>query len=149
MTTQATDFRIIIEPVIVTPAMEFGPSDSVPANAVLLTSEKLRTLGAYPARSGRDWDCKLWILQTIASVETAVDLTGMALAGTYWDDVTRAAVALTITTAAGTTGLTTISFAAADLPTAGMYRFLINATETEVFDLCSGWLEILPAQPAP
>jgi len=146
-TIQSTDFRVTIEPRIETPEFDFGPSDSVAANAVLLTREKLRTLGAYPPRNGHDWDCKLHVLQTVAGVETAVNLTDMTIAGTYWDWVTRVANTLTVAKTVAASGEITVSFAAADVPAAGMYEFVITATETELFDLCSGKLEIMPAVP--
>jgi hypothetical protein len=146
-TIQSVDFRVLIEPTIVTPEFDFGPSDSVAANAVLLTREFLRNMGAYPVRNGHDWDCKLHIVQSIAGVETAVDLTDMTIAGTYWDWVTRTANTLTVAKTVAASGELTVSFAAATLPTAGMYEFAITATETELFDLCSGKLEILPAIP--
>jgi hypothetical protein len=58
-------------------------------------------------------------------------------------------VANDLTSALGTgDGQLDISFAADDLPDAGMYRFAVTATQTEIFDLCGGWLEILPAIPS-
>ncbi len=146
-TIDSTDFRVQIQPTIVTPEWDFGPSDAVAANAVLLTRENLRTMGAYPPRVGYDFDCKLHILQVIAGVETAVNLTGIAIAGTYWDWVTRVANTLTVVASVAASGELTVSFAFDDLPTAGLYEFAIKATETELFDLCSGKLEILPAVP--
>jgi hypothetical protein len=146
-TIQSTDTRITIEPTIVTPELDFGPTLSVAANAVLLTSEKLRTVGAYPPRSGHDWDCHLWVYTTVSTVETALDLADMAIAGVYFDPVSRVANTLAVAKGAGT-GQLTVSFAVADAPTAGLYGFAITATETELFDLCSGKIEILPALPS-
>ncbi len=147
-TVVSTDTRVIIQPEIVTPEFDKGPGDSVAANAVLLTREYLRTLGSYPPRVSQDWDCKLFMVQLIAGVETAIDLTDMTIAGTYWDDVIRVAVTRDVPKPVGTAGQLDISFDVADAPTAGMYRFLVTATETELFDLCSGWIEINYAQPA-
>jgi hypothetical protein len=146
-TIQSTNLTVKIEPAIVTPELDFGPTGSVAANAVLLTSENLRSVGAYAPRSAHDWDCHLWIYTTVAAAETALDLTDMTIAGTYYDPVSRTANTLTVAKGAGT-GQLTVSFAVADAPTAGMYRFNITATETELFDLCSGWVEILPALPS-
>ena len=146
-TIQATDLRITIEPTIPTPEYDFGPSDSVAANAVLLTRENLRKLGAYPPRVSLDWDCNLWVYQVVGGVETAMDLTTVAVTGTYWDPVTRVATTLTVALGAGT-GQITVSLDAATATTvAGMFRFQITGTETEEFDLLSGWLEIQPGIP--
>lgn len=151
-TIQSTDLRIKVEPTIVTPELDFGPLDSVSANSVLLTRENLRKVGAYPPRNGQDWDCHLWVYTTIDGVETALDLADMAFTAVYWDYFARVANALTIAAGAGT-GQLTISFAADDEPTAGMYRFAVTGKETvllvtNVFDVCGGWLEILPAIPS-
>lgn len=149
-TIETTDTRIIVEPIIATPDYEFGPLDSVAANAVLLTRENLRKVGAYPPRVGRDWVCDLWVVFSVASVETPVDVSGWTLLGTYWDPVARVANMLPVALgAAAVTGqlVITLPDAPVDLPTAGMYGFSISATDTDVFDVCSGWLEILPAMP--
>ena len=145
-TIQATDLRGKVEPRIVGPEFDFGPLDSVAANAVLLTRENLRKVGAYPPRSEYDWDCLLFIYQTIAGVETIVDLSSMTITGTYYDHVSQVANVLTVANG-GATGDVTLSFAVADAPTAGMYRFSVKAVDTDTFELCSGWLEIDPAIP--
>jgi len=146
-TIQATDLRIKVEPRIVGPEFDYGPLDGVAANAVLLTRDNLRKCGAYPPRSAHDWDCLLWVYQVIDGVETIMDMSGMALTATYWDDVTRVANDLTVSNG-GATGDATLSFSVASAPTAGMYRFSIQAVDTDTFELCSGWLEITPAIPS-
>jgi len=146
-TQQATDSVIKIKPTIITPEFDFGPSDSVAANSVLLTQQYLRQLGAYAPRVGRDWDCHLWYYLVIDGDETAQALTDMTVSGTYWDPIKR--VANTLTTAKGAgTGQITISFAATDSLIAGLYRFAITAVETETFEVCSGWLEIASEVPS-
>ena len=147
-TIQSTNLVVQIEPTIVTPEFDFGPTDSVAANSILLTAENLRTVGAYAPRSGRDWVCNLWVLQTISGVETAVDLTDMTIAGVYWDPIARAALTLPITKPVGTAGQLTITFTDSQTLVAGVYDFAVSATETEIFDLLSGKLEILPAIPS-
>ena len=148
-TIDSSDFRVQIQPTVVTPEWDFGPTDSVAANAVLLTRENLRTVGAYPPRSAYDWDAKLHITQTISGVETAVDLTDMTLTAVYYDPIIRTAYNLTVVKTIASSGEITVSFDAGRDPAAvaGMYRFHIKATETEEFDLLSGWIEILPAVP--
>ena len=146
-TIQTLDLRVSVEPTIPTPELDFGPSSRVTANAVLLTRESLRTVGAYPPRSGHDWDCILAVYTVIAGVETALDMSSFTVTATYWDDVTMVANDLTIVAGTDTNQLV-VSFEAADLPTAGMYRFAVVGEQTETFDICSGWLEILPAIPS-
>lgn len=146
-TIQQTDLRVTIEPRVATPEFDRGPTDSVAANAVMLTAENLRTVGAYAPRSGRDWVCYLWVYGTVSGVETAVDLTDMTIAGVYWDPIARVANTLTIAKGAGT-GQLTITFTDAQTLVAGMYDFAVSATETDIFDLLSGKLEILPAIPS-
>jgi len=148
-TIQSTDWRVKVEPTIVTPEFDFGPLDSVAANAVLLTSENLRKVGAYPPRVVYDWDCKLHVVQAIAGVETAVNITDFTLLAVYYDPIAQVAFNLTVVKTVAASGELTVSLDAGRSPVAvaGMYRFHVKATETEEFDLMSGWLEILPAIP--
>jgi len=147
-TIQATDLLCTIEPVLGNDVYNVGPTDYAPASRVMLTQENLRQIGAYPARVGEDWFLYLNMYQMIAGVETLVDLSTITLTGSYWDPVSRAATALSVVGGVPTGQILT-GFLAAGTHVAGMYDFTITGTETEVFDLCSGKIEILPARPVP
>ncbi len=152
-TIQSTDLRIAVEPTIALPEFDFGPLDTVAANAVLLTRENLRKVGAYPPRNGYDWGCLLWVYQVVAGVETIMNMSDQLITGSYWDPVARAPTALTIANA-GALGHITVSFDWLDDPVAGMYKFAVTSVApagigpTDRFDLMTGWLEILPAIPS-
>ncbi|MEE9367167.1 MAG: hypothetical protein V3W44_10800 [Dehalococcoidales bacterium] len=151
--TYVSDWRIIVEPTLAVDV--FMTMDSVAVNAVLLTRENLRKVGAYPPQSGHDWDVNMWLKTVIAGVETGAPLTApTAIAGTYWDPMVQTATVLTLAIDADqvvNAGLFTITFADTDTLVAGMYRFEIDVTDTvaDIHVLCSGWLEILPARPVP
>jgi len=148
-TIQATDLLCTIEPVLGADVYNVGPTDYVPASRVMLTQENLRQIGAYPARVGEDWFLYLNMYQMIAGVETLVDLAAVAVEGVYWDPISRDAVAMTVAVTGVVYGQIAVGFFAAGTHVAGMYDFAITGTETEVFDLVSGKLEILPARPVP
>ncbi len=146
---QSTDFTLTIEPVLSDIEFDFGPTDYVAANAVLLTREMLRTVGAYPPRVGHDWQCNLWLYQTIDGVKTIVDAGEWTLDATYWDAVTRVAVDLPIGhgLADGQMVITLLDSPVIDA-VAGMYDFAVQAISAlDIFDVCSGKLEILPTIP--
>lgn len=153
MATQSSNIVVKIEPVIAGPAIDLGPTDSVAANAVLLTRENLRTVGSYPPRVARDWKCILWLYETIAGVETIIAIDTWAIDGTYWDPITRVAVDLPIalTSTAGQIAIT-LPDAPAIAAVAGMYEFAIKGTAAAdpdfSFDVCSGKIEFLPAIPS-
>ena len=146
---QSTDFLCTIEPVLGADVYNVGPTDYVSASRVMLTQENLRQIGAYPARVGEDWFLYLNMYQMIAGVETLVDLAAVAVEGVYWDPISRDAVAMTVAVTGVVDGQIAVGFFAAGTHVAGMYDFAITGTETEVFDLVSGKLEILPARPVP
>jgi hypothetical protein len=147
-TVQTTNVRVKIEPTDVTPEMEYGPSDYMPHDAVLMTAHAFSQIGSQPPRSGEDFDCHLWVYDTVAGAATARTLDDYTVTATYWDPVSLSATALTVAKGAGA-GQLTVSWAASDTVTAGMYRFSVEAVETDAFTVCSGWLEIMPATPSP
>ena len=146
----AENTQVAIEPTLATPEFDFGPADRVASNAVLLTADNLRKVGAYACQAGHDWVGLCWVTQTVDTVPTALILTTLTLQGSYWDPVSREAVALTVAKPGGD-GEVSITFADTGAHVAGMYRFLITATDPTplTFDLFSGWLEILPGRPVP
>jgi len=146
-TIQVIDRLISLEPRHTTPEIDFGPMDAISADSVLITTDNLKKVGAQPPRCGQDFVCLLWVVDSISGVETFRDISGYTLTGTYWDPVSRVANTLTVALGSGT-GDFTITFADTDSLTAGMYRFQVTATETDVFELCSGWIEITPEIPS-
>ncbi|MFH1603983.1 MAG: hypothetical protein ABIH03_08755 [Pseudomonadota bacterium] len=145
-TIQATDTIFRVEPLVPVPEFEWGPSDYMSANAVLLTSESLRKVGAYPPQRGYDWSCNLWCYVVVAGVPTAIDLTTSTFSAIYWDPVSL--VAKDVDVANGpAAGQLVLSLAAVTETTPGTHRFSITVTETQVYMLCSGWIEILPVKP--
>ena len=146
-----SNFLIELEPTRAV-GVEHGPMDKVSFNALLLTRENLLKVGASPPTVAQDWDCNCTLYGTVAGVDTAIGMAGSALAGTYWDLVTRVALDLTVTLDADQVtnpGLFTIAFADTDTMVAGMYGFRVDITDatTDIYTICSGKLEILPATP--
>lgn len=147
MAIDTTGFVVAIEGRIPTPEYDFGPLDTVQSNAVMLIADNLRKCGSYACRAGHDWQCLLWIWEIVAGVEEASDFRTTTMTGSYWDPVSLEATALTLAVAGNSVSITIADDAG---HVAGMYRFLIVATIGGlVYDLCSGWLEILPAIPTP
>lgn len=143
-----TGIVIGIEPRIPTPEYDFGPLDTVPSNAVMLTAENLRKCGGYACRAGNDWQVLLWLWLMIDGVPTLPGAVVTTFEGSYWDPISMEAVALTLALP-GANALS-MTFANDGGHVAGMYRFLIVATVAGLeYDLCSGWLEILPGIPSP
>ena len=136
----------MVEPRIVTPEIDMGPLDSVPADAVMLTTHNLHQVGGFPPRVGMDWVCVLWVYDTIVGVETVRNISTYAIAGTFWDPIARVSYDLTLGAPAAA-GFFTVTFADDGDQIAGMYQFQVTATVTDVFELASGWLEILPEYP--
>ena len=144
---ETTGFVIGIEPRMPTPEYDFGPLDNVSSNAVMLTADNLKKCGGYACRAGHDWQCLLWIWAVVDGVPDDADFRTTTMTGSYWDPVSREAVALTLVIAGNSVKITIADDGG---HVAGMYRFLIVATIGGlVYDLCSGWLEILPATPTP
>lgn len=146
MTIQATDLRIKVEPFLFAPAVFFGPLDSVSANSVMLTSDNLRKAGSYPPRNGQEWYCKLWVYVTVDGVETLLDMTDYTVAAVYWDNVSKEATSIDCALG-GDTGSIVLGIPSTADQVAGMYRFSITGTQVDIFDICGGWIEMLPAIP--
>lgn len=147
--TQFTDLKVKVEPKIVTPEYEFGPSDYMAANAVLLTANAMRRLGASCPQIGTDFVANLWVFGTVDTVPTAFSLVSTTVAGSFWDPVTRVAYDFDSCAIAGdgSTGCVVLTIADDLDVTPGLYQFEITATRTSVYTLMSGWIEFLPGRP--
>ena len=160
MTTYATNRTaklyasplVILDPSGVT--FKFGPTDSMPADSVLITREKLATVGADAIRVGDASAFVINLFTTQSGVETALDLstgyTNASIALSVWDPVSKAAntewtVVLQDPTTAGMIMYPdNATFAPS---TAGMFQWVITITSDDIVgsaytDLCGGWLEV-------
>lgn len=149
-TVQATNRTVTIEPRNKIADYEYGPTGAMAAGAVLITDEKMATVGAEVARVGYNWQCNLQLYDTIAGVSTGHDLDAYTtLTFSVWSHHARTAINtyFSFTKDGDQTtnpGLGIVEFVDTNDAIPGIYQFRLiglnvsNAKE----DLCSGWIVI-------
>ena len=150
----ATNRTVTITPMLVSDSAEYGPTDEMGANAILITSEKMKTVGFDCPRIGYPWSCNVQINDSIAGVTTGHNLSGYTsyITAYGWDPVSK-----TVMTDLGfsedgdqTTnpGLGVLTFDHASAKTAGMFRFIIIGSDDGSTNtmLASGWFQIKAQQ---
>jgi len=148
MATQATNRTATVE-YISESDFEYGPSDSMQADSVLITGEKFGTFGGEAPRVGMMWSCSVQIYDVVAGAETGHDLSGYSGGITFdiWDPVVRTVdqVSFTYTADAdqgANPGLGVVAMTTD--PSPGMYRWAMvgSAQVAEYEHIASGWIEV-------